>query len=42
MGMSNLKDQSVIADNQLGISGKQLAETEGVSLKHGSDLPTSR
>ena len=30
MRVSNLKDQSITADNQLRISGKQLAETEGL------------
>lgn len=39
MGMSTLKDLSITADNQLGISGKQQAETVRLSLQHGSDLP---
>lgn len=30
MRVSNLKDQCITADNQLRISGKQLAETEGL------------
>lgn len=39
VGISNVKDHSKTADKQLGISGKQQAESEGLFPYQGSDLP---
>lgn len=41
-GIPSLKDHSLSADKQLGISGKRQAETEGLSPQQGSDLPEAQ
>lgn len=42
MGIPSLKDRRLSADKQLGISGKEQAETEGLSPQQGSDFPEAQ